>query len=55
MSKLEKKEAKLKERIEILETELKMSLQKKSIGKAIDVSAYTRKIQDLKLELFQLK
>ena len=55
MSKLEKQRAKLSERIEQLETELRMSLQKKAIGPAISVPAYTRKIQDLRTELAQLK
>ena len=54
MKKLEKQQAKLKERIEQLETELKTSLQKKAVGKAIDVPLYTRKIQELKRELAEL-
>jgi len=55
MAKVEKQKAKLKERIEQLEHELKTSLQKKTVGKAIDVPTYTRKIQELKLELINLK
>ena len=54
MKKLEKQQAKLKERIEIMEAELKTSLQKKAAGKAIDVPLYTRKIQELRKELAQL-
>jgi predicted nucleic acid-binding Zn-ribbon protein len=52
MSKIEKKKEKLKERIEILETELRMSLTKKtSTTKEINVPSYQRKIQELKIEL----
>lgn len=55
MSKVEKKREKLKERIEMLEIELKNSLQKKAAGKAIDVPLYTRNIAQLKSELANLK
>lgn len=55
MSKVEKQKNKLNERIATLELELKTSLHKKSVGKAIDVSAYTTKILALKKELAALK
>jgi hypothetical protein len=55
MSKLEKQKTKLKERIATLELELTTSLQKKAVGKAIDVNAYTTKILSLKKELAALK
>lgn len=51
MSKVEKKKAKLQERIKQLETELHMSLQKKAAGPAISVPKYTSEIQQLKREL----
>ena len=54
MSKVEKQKAKMKERIESLELELRMSLQKKAVGKAIDVPTFTRKIQELKKEFVKL-
>jgi hypothetical protein len=50
-----KKRDKLQARIDALETELKTSLQKKSAGPAIDVSAYTSRIRELKKELAGLK
>jgi hypothetical protein len=55
VSKVEKQKQKLIERIDALELELKTSLQKKAVGKAIDVPGYTRKILDLKKELAALK
>lgn len=56
MSKLDKQRAKLKERIEQLETELRNSLQKKSSSAAeIDVPGKTRKIQELRNELASLQ
>lgn len=56
MGKLEKKKAKLKERIETLELELKTSLGKKtSDTKEIDIASHMRKINDLRKELNDLK
>ena len=55
MANIDKQRAKLQQRIDTLETELRMSLQKKAAGPAIDVPGYTRKIQDLKLQLAGLK
>ncbi len=56
MGKIEKKKAKLQERIEYLEDELKTSLGKKtSDTKEIDIASHMRKISDLKKELNQLK
>ena len=56
MGKLEKKRAKLQERIDSLQEELTTSLTKKTSNvKAIDVGLYQRKIQDLKIELNKLK
>lgn len=55
MAKIEKQKQKLQEMITQLETEFKASLQKKASGKAIDVPAYTTKIQALKVKLAQLK
>lgn len=51
MANLEKKKLKLKQRIEELETELKNTLQKKSVGAAINLSEYTGKIMELKKQL----
>lgn len=51
MANLEKKKVKLKERIEQLESELKNTLHKKSVGTAISVSDYTSKIMELKKQL----
>jgi uncharacterized small protein (DUF1192 family) len=51
MASKEKQKAKLQERIERMESELKTSLQKKSAGKAIDVPKYTREIASLKAQL----
>ena len=56
MSKLEKKKQKIKERIEVLENELRMSLTKKTSDvKEIDVAGHQRKISDLRKELSNLK
>ena len=55
MANVEKKRAKLQERIADLESELKLSLQKKAAGTAIDVPAYTQKIAKLRTELASLK
>lgn len=56
MSKLEKKKQKIKERIEVLENELRMSLTKKTSDvKEIDVAGHQRKISDLRKELLNLK
>ncbi len=54
MSKVDKKKAKLQERITQLETELKVSLQKKAQGPAISVPKYTQEIQALKAQLAAL-
>lgn len=54
MADANKKRTKLAERITALESELRLSLQKKAAGPAIDVPATTRKIQELKLQLAQL-
>lgn len=54
MAKPEKKKAKLNARINQLETELRMSLQKKAAGPAISVSKYTQEIQALKAQLASL-
>ncbi len=51
MASPEKKKAKLQERITQLETELRMSLQKKAAGTAIDVPKYTAQIRDLRTQL----
>jgi hypothetical protein len=56
MSKLEKKKSKLLDRIKFLEDELTMSLTKKdSNTKEIDVPTQMKRIQDLKLELRNMK
>jgi len=55
MGKLEKKRLKLQERIAELETELKLSLTKKSSDtKEIDIAGHQRKIHELKLLLIEL-
>jgi hypothetical protein len=51
MASIEKKKTKLQARIEQLETELRMSLQKKAAGPAINVPKYTAQIQELKAQL----
>ena len=56
MGKIEKMRAKLQEKIERLEMELKTSLGKKtSDTKEIDIASHMRKINDLQKELNQLK
>lgn len=55
MSKIEKQKEKLTERINQLETELRMSLQKKAAGPAISVPKYTANIAELKKQLALLK
>ena len=55
-TKIEKKRKKLQERIEFHETEMRTELTKKSSNtKEISVPTYQRKIQDLKVELLNLK
>ena len=54
MSKVEKKKAKLKERIAELEFEMKNALQKKTQGSAINIQEYHSKILALKKELVEL-
>lgn len=52
MAKIEKQKIKLKERIEQLEADLRLSLQKKSSSAAeIDVPGKTRMIAELKRQL----
>lgn len=51
MANVEKKKEKIKQRIEELENELKNTLQKKSVGAAINLSEYTGKIMELKKQL----
>ena len=56
MAKIDKKKAKLEERIARMESELLDSLTKKtSTTKEIDVPTYTREIHNLKLQLKALK
>ena len=56
MSKIEKKKKKIQERIENLETELRTELTKKTSNtKEINVPAHQRKIQELRVELSNLK
>lgn len=56
MAKIEKKKAKLEERIATMESELLDSLTKKtSTTKEIDVPSYTREIHKLKIQLRDLK
>jgi Holliday junction resolvasome RuvABC endonuclease subunit len=55
MANVDKKKAKLKERIEQLETELHTSLQKKTSNvAAINVPAFTSKIRELKDQLAKM-
>lgn len=54
MSKIDKKKAKLKERIYLLENELRTSLGKKSSDVEIDVSTQIRRINELKQQLLAL-
>lgn len=56
MSKVDKKRKKLQEKIQEMESELRLSLTKKdSNTKEINVPTYQRRIQELKLELSNLK
>jgi hypothetical protein len=56
MGKLEKKKSKLMERIKFLEDELTSALTKKdSNTKEISVADHSRKIQELKMELRNMK
>ena len=56
MSKIEKKRAKLKERIQYLENELTTALTKKTSDvKEIDVAGHQRKISELRKELLNIK
>lgn len=56
MGKIEKKRAKLQERIDSLELDLVESLTKKSSNvREIDIAAQRRKINEAKLELQKLK
>lgn len=56
MSKIEKKRAKLEERIKFLEEEMKTNLiQKTSNTKEISLSSYQTKIADLRKQLSSLK
>ena len=56
MSKLEKKKAKIKERIQYLENEMRTALTKKTSDvKEIDVAGHQRKISELNKELLTLK
>ena len=56
MAKIDKKRKKLEERIEFLQEEMKNALIKKtSDTKEISVPEYTRKINELRIELQNLK
>ena len=56
MGKLEKKRAKLEERIQFLEEELKLNLRQKTSNTAeISLSEYQNKIQVLRKQLAELK
>ena len=55
-NKVDKKRKKLQEKIQEMESELRLSLTKKdSNTKEINVPTYQRRIQELKLELSNLK
>lgn len=55
MANVNKKKIKLQERLVQLETELRLSLQKKSSSAAeIDVPSKMRQIQDLKIQIVNL-
>lgn len=54
MANVAKQKAKLQERINTLETELKTSLQKKAAGPAINIVEYTNKIKELKAQLAKM-
>ncbi len=56
MGKIDKKKIRLQERIDFLEKKLIESLTKKtSTTKEIDVPSYTKQINDLKIQLRDLK
>lgn len=56
MSKIDKKRKKLQERIQEMETEMRNALTKKdSNTREINVPTYQRRIQELKVELSNLK
>lgn len=55
MSKNAKKISNIEQQIEKLEAEMKLSLQKKAVGKAFDVPGCLKKIADLKKDLALLK
>lgn len=55
MANIEKKKEKLKQKIEELEFELRNTLQKKSIGKQINISEYTNKIMEFKKQLKEME
>lgn len=55
MSKIEKKKAKIQERIDTLENELRTSLTKKTSNtREINVPSYQRQIQELKTQLLKM-
>ena len=55
MSKVDKKKTKLKERLEALEADLRLALQKKSSSAAeIDVPGKTRQIAELRAQIAAL-
>lgn len=56
MGKIEKKRAKIQERIKMLEDELRLSLTKKTSDvKEIDVAGHKRKISELRKEFANIK
>ena len=55
MGKIEKKRRKLKDRIDEMEKEMILSLTKKSSKVEIDVPTYTRRINEMKKTLKELK
>lgn len=55
MAKNDKKVAVLSKRIEELEAEMKVALQKKGQGKAYDVPGTLKKINDLKMDRKKLQ
>jgi hypothetical protein len=56
MSKIDKKRSKIQERIKFLEDEMTLNLTKKTSNtKEINVPSYQRKIQNLRVELSNLK
>lgn len=54
MNKIEKQKQKLQDRIEQLENEMQMSLQKKTQGKAFDVPKCLQEISKLKEQISKL-